>query len=203
MKRHFPFLLLLLGFLSACTSNTVKMDPAERDEVLAKNANILQSARERLIPGERAKLKIVDCPKTESQCRLVECVGVHEDMNCWKTPMTEKDLAAFEKETDRGYTKKMNIDQLKATCESTDGNPKVRRHSCFSFLRNPGNSVPDILDALKSLCDLEGVSCSKNKTNFGKGNIQSVRGRNVQGGSAIIQLTSSKPADHYEYTIVD
>ena len=196
---------LLAFLLVACSSKTTKMTPAETEILLSRHPNFLQSIRQHQDPERSYKHRYLDCTGSEDneKCYQIECIGVHEGLNCWKTELSKEEFSEL-RSHHAGRTGKDPKD-LKTKCESVKESLSVRRQSCFEYLgANDSNEpIESLISTLKIFCDLDGVSCTKNGVQFGKGNIENASFKgNLRGNEIRIHRKNPDWVDHYQFSAI-
>lgn len=205
-------LVVFLLFLSACTSNTVKMTPEETKSFFENRSEIDRAFADVDHLDEHYRLRFQDCSSTKDSkvtedCHLIECRGFQKDQTCWKTAITGKAAQELREEICCKELSSQQRSEKLNSCLSKEEELVSKRRNCFEFLQSlQFDAKRDLVQAEKAfriLCDLKGAICTKNKQKVGQGFIQEQSQRKARMGSfSFAQSPSSEPIV-YSFLIKD
>jgi len=196
MKKYLAIFL----FLSACASTAVHMSREETAEFIKSHPDLLEAMRNTQEAEKRYKHVYFHCDKPQDQqCRKVDCRGLTDEMNCWKSSIPREEvpaniLASFEGKSDSNQHQKI--------CEDQNEPVPNRKRNCFEFVNSADLSkeIEPSLRALKIFCDFDGTSCRKNGKKMGTGRLPNNKTSAALERTLKIYPRNSKSTDIYEYT---
>ncbi|MBS1969661.1 MAG: hypothetical protein JSU04_05115 [Bdellovibrionales bacterium] len=199
------FLLMTILTFVGCASRTVKMSPEETQVYLNKTPDVAQS----LLSGKSMVRQSDYCESTfTGPCWKVECISSAKNLSeaqCWKTPYEAFGISATSNAPNQ------TTEQLLATCKAAHEDAAKRRMSCFDyFSRLQGNTVEkaDVTNTqklLKQFCDMKDVTCTRQYTKFGKGDLNTDGMRSSAYKRGVYQVSSKEKSGNsetYEYIIL-
>lgn len=199
--------VLLLGLVS-CQSSTVKMSGQETQSFLTDNPEILNNLRNNAEPEIRYKHRYYYCDKAklnpiQSDCMKIECSGIHDNPNCWKTPITEEEYKTYISKYSAEVTKEEKS-VFESNCLSNNTDLKLKHDACFNFLKSAVEKkmtppmVEKVKKAFTQYCQLENVSCRLNDKLI-RERLDPIKSRQLFRFQKIILIDENGHQDIYQF----